>query len=48
MLPEGTNRQAVCFQNRIDSEDDFGLLLTTANIDAIGAVTVASVHEFPD
>lgn len=48
MLPEGTNRQAVCFQNRIDSEDDFGLLLSTANIDAIGAVTVASVHEFPD
>ena len=40
MLPEGTNKQVVCKLNRIDPKDDFGLLLTTAKYDSIGAVTV--------
>jgi len=40
MLPEGSNKQSVCFQNRIDEKDDFGLLLLIAVNDTIGAVTV--------
>ena len=43
MLPEGTNKQSVCFQNRIDEKDDFGLLLITAANDTIGAVTVEKI-----
>ncbi len=40
MLPEGSNKQSVCFQNRIDENDAFGLLLVTATSDTIGAVTI--------
>lgn len=43
MLPEGSNKQVVCFQNRIDQGDAFGLLLTTATTDTIGAVTIQRV-----
>ena len=40
MLPEGTNKQVVCRMMRIDENDDFGLLMSTAGKDTIGAVTV--------
>jgi HipA-like protein len=40
LLPEGSNKQVVCQFNRIDRNDYFGLLLTTAGNDTIGAVTV--------
>ena len=40
MLPEGSNKQGVCRINRIDSEDHFGLLMTTAKNDSIGAVRI--------
>jgi serine/threonine-protein kinase HipA len=40
MLPEGSNKQVVCKLNRIDREDHFGLLVSTAKNDSIGAVTV--------
>lgn len=40
MLPEGSNKQVVCRLNRIDREDYFGLLMTTAKNDSIGAVTI--------
>ncbi len=40
MLPEGTNKQVACQHKRIDKDDYFGLLLTTAGYDTIGAVTV--------
>ncbi len=43
MLPEGANKQVVCTQMRIDTEDAFGLLLTTARYDTIGAVTVTKI-----
>ena len=43
MLPEGSNKQVVCKYNRIDNSDDFGLLITTAKSDAIGAVTVFKI-----
>jgi HipA-like protein len=40
MLPEGTNKQTVCFNLRIDENDHFGILLATAKSDTIGAITV--------
>jgi len=40
MLPEGSNKQVACKFNRIDTEDYFGLLMTTAKIDSIGAVRI--------
>jgi HipA-like protein len=40
MLPEGSNKQVVCKLNKIDQNDHFGLLMTTARFDTIGAVTV--------
>jgi HipA-like protein len=45
MLPEGSNKQVVCHLNRIDRNDYFGLLLTTANIDTIGAVTIIKIEK---
>lgn len=43
MLPEGSNKQIVCKLNRLDSNDYFGLLLTTAKNDTIGAVSVVKI-----
>lgn len=43
MLPEGTNRQTVCRLKRLDTTDYFGLLVTTAKTDTIGAVTVSKI-----
>lgn len=40
MLPEGSNKQVVCKLNKIDQTDYFGLLMTTAKYDSIGAVRV--------
>jgi serine/threonine-protein kinase HipA len=44
MLPEGSNKLAVCKLNRIDEQDDFGILLTTARMDNIGAVRVIKIE----
>jgi HipA-like protein len=43
MLSEGVNRKLQCTQLRIDEEDDFGLLMATAQYDTIGAVTVKPI-----
>jgi serine/threonine-protein kinase HipA len=43
MLPEGSNKQTVCFENRIDTKDEFGILITTAKYDTIGAVTIKKI-----
>ena len=43
MLPEGSNKQTVCFENRIDIKDEFGILITTAKHDTIGAVTIKKI-----
>ncbi|MEN7550077.1 HipA N-terminal domain-containing protein [Rapidithrix thailandica] len=40
MLPEGSNKQVVCRHMRIDPDDYFGILMTTAKTDTIGAVRV--------
>lgn len=44
MLPEGSNKEAVCKYNRIDKNDYFGLLMTTAKNDTIGAVRVVKTE----
>lgn len=45
MLPEGSNKQVACRLNRIDQEDDFSLLITTAKVDSIGAVRVVKIEK---
>lgn len=45
MLPEGSNKQTVCFENRIDTKDFFGILMTTAKQDTIGAVTIKKITQ---
>jgi len=45
MLPEGSNKQVVCKHSRIDKNDYFGLLITTAIHDSIGAVTVIKIEK---
>ncbi len=44
MLPEGSNKQVVCKLNRIDPDDYFGLLMTTATHDTIGAVSIIKIE----
>lgn len=43
MLPEGSNKQLVCKLNKIDLNDYFGLLLTTAKNDTIGAIRILKI-----
>ncbi|MCX2680695.1 HipA N-terminal domain-containing protein [Galbibacter sp. EGI 63066] len=43
MLPEGSNKQVVCFELRIDPKDEFGLLLATARFDTIGAIQIKKI-----
>lgn len=43
MLPEGSNKQVVCRLNKIDQTDYFGLLMTAAKNDSIGAVRVIKI-----
>lgn len=43
MLSEGVNRKLQSTQLRIDEEDNFGLLMATAQNDTIGAVTVGAI-----
>ncbi len=45
MLPEGSNKEIVCKYNRIDSKDYFGLLITVAKYDSIGAVRVIKIEK---
>lgn len=45
MLPEGSNRQVVCLLNGLDQDDYFGLLMTIAKVDTIGAVTILKVDD---
>lgn len=44
MIPEGSNKQVVCKHCRIDQDDYFGLLMTTAKTDSIGAVRVIKIE----
>ena len=44
MLPEGSNKQTVCFELRIDTKDNFGILLNTARYDTIGAIKIKKIE----
>lgn len=43
MLSEGANRELQSSLLHIDENDDFGILLATAQFDTIGAVTVKPI-----
>ena len=43
MLSEGENRKLQNIQLKIDEEDNFGLLMATAQYDTIGAITVKPI-----
>lgn len=43
MLSEGVNRKLQSTQLRLDEDDDFGLLASTAQYDTIGAITVKPI-----
>ena len=43
MLSEGMNRKLQSIQLKIDKKDSFGLLLATARVDTIGAITIKPV-----
>ena len=43
MLSEGANRQLQSTMLHIDENDDFGILLATAQNDTIGAVTIQPI-----
>ncbi len=45
MLPEGSNKQTVCKHMRIDQDDYFGLLMTIAKTDIIGAIRVIKLEQ---
>lgn len=45
LLPEGSNKQMVCFHHRLDATDDFGILLTTAKYDTIGAIRIVKSEQ---
>jgi serine/threonine-protein kinase HipA len=40
MISEGVNKQLQCRQFKIDEKNYFDLLLATASVDTIGAITV--------
>lgn len=44
MLSEGANRQTQSLILHIDENDDFGILMATAQNDTIGAVTVKPIE----
>lgn len=44
MLPEGTNKQVVCYNLRIDEHDHFGILLATSKVDTVGAVRLEKIE----
>jgi HipA-like protein len=45
MLSEGANRKMQGILLKIDENDDFGILLATAQHDTIGAITVKPISE---
>ena len=45
LLSEGINKDIQCRLLKIDEEDDFTRLLRTADVDAIGAITVKEIPE---
>ncbi|MCF8714271.1 HipA N-terminal domain-containing protein [Joostella atrarenae] len=43
MLPEGSNKEVVCYELRLDPDDYFGILLSVAENDTIGAIKIKKV-----
>jgi HipA-like protein len=45
MIPEGANKQAVSKFKKIDPSDHFGILLSSAQFDTIGAITIVQTAQ---
>ena len=45
LLSEGVNRKLQSAQWRIDEQDDFGLLMATAQYDTIGPITIKPIEQ---
>lgn len=45
LLSEGENRAVQSWLHHVDKDDDFGILLATAQYDTVGAVTVKPIKE---
>lgn len=45
LLSEGENRAIQSSIHHIDRDDDFGILLATAQYDTVGAVTISPIYE---
>lgn len=45
LLSEGENRVIQASMHHIDKDDDFGILLATAQYDTVGAVTVKPINQ---
>lgn len=43
LLPEGANKEKICYEKKIDESDHFGLLISTAQYDTIGAVKLKRI-----
>ena len=46
MLSEGANRRMQSMLLHIDEQDDFGILIATAQTDTIGSVTVKPIGQY--
>jgi serine/threonine-protein kinase HipA len=44
LLPEGNNLDVVCFYNRLDKNDYFGILITAIRYDSIGAINAIKIE----
>lgn len=44
LLSEGSNRSVQAAMHHLDKNDDFGILLATAQFDTVGAVTVKPIN----
>jgi serine/threonine-protein kinase HipA len=45
MLSEGVNRKLQSVQLHIDENDDFGLLMATAQYDTVGAISIKLMED---
>ncbi len=45
LLPEASNKKAICSFYKIDSDDYFSLFMVTTKYDSVGAITTSSSTE---
>ncbi|MEO1436980.1 MAG: HipA N-terminal domain-containing protein [Bacteroidota bacterium] len=45
LLPEGSNKEWLCKAQKIDLDDDFGVLMISAKDDPIGAIQIQKIEQ---